>query len=72
MKAYKERLKNKEKLILARLEKESKTLKKRQALLAKNPDIEREEEDEHLKFIAETTFRKRILEQRLTRVSLIL
>jgi hypothetical protein len=39
-------------------------------MLAKNPDMEREEEEEHEKFIAETNFRKRILEQRLARVRL--
>lgn len=67
MKAYRERLKTKEKLILTRLDKENKLLKKRQAVLNKNPDMDREEEEEHQKAIADAIFRKRILEQRHSR-----
>jgi len=69
LRSYKERLQQKERLLLARLEKESKALKKRQAMLSKNQaDMETEEEQEHQRFIAEAGFRKRILEQRLSRV----
>jgi hypothetical protein len=69
LRSYRERLQQKERLLNARIEKETKSLKKRQAVLNKNQDMETEEEQEHQKFIAETSFRKKILEQRLTRVS---
>jgi hypothetical protein len=42
-------------------------VKKRQAVLNKNPDMDREEEEEHQKIMAEANFRKKILEQRLSR-----
>lgn len=68
LKAYKERLQAKEKLLVYRLDKETKALKKKQALLNKNTDMDKEEEEEHLKFIQETTFKRRILEKRLEKV----
>ncbi|PRP72990.1 Pyruvate decarboxylase [Planoprotostelium fungivorum] len=69
LKSFKDRLSQKEKLLNARLEKESKAMRKRVTLMNKSQDMETEEELEHQRFIAETTFRKRILEQRMKRVS---
>jgi hypothetical protein len=68
IKSFKDRLASKEKLISSRLEKETKALKKRQNILNKNNDLDPEEETEHVKFIQETAFKKRILEKRLFKV----
>lgn len=69
VRAYKERLQAKERLILSRLDKETRIIRKRQTQLNKNPDMDKEEEDELMKYIHEASFRKRILEKRLARVT---
>ena len=72
LKSYRERLQQKEKLLVSRYEKESKAIKKRQAKLSKKQqDMEAEEEEEHQRFIAEASFKTNILRKRLERVLFI-
>eukprot|EP01116_Phalansterium_solitarium_P011902 TRINITY_DN2775_c0_g1_i5.p1 TRINITY_DN2775_c0_g1~~TRINITY_DN2775_c0_g1_i5.p1 ORF type:complete len:502 (-),score=200.22 TRINITY_DN2775_c0_g1_i5:220-1725(-) len=68
LKAYRERLTDKEQLLLSRLEKETKALRKRQMILDKNQDMQADEEHEHRSYILKATFRKRILEKRLMKL----
>lgn len=68
IKAYKERLIGKEKLIQARIDRETKLLKKYHNAFHKNPDMDKDDEEEYERAIQEATFRKRILEKRLAKV----
>lgn len=66
LKTYKERMKQKEKLIQTRLEKEVKSLKKKQ-MLANRREMDNQEELTLQETISSSKLRKRILEQRLFR-----